>query len=80
MNRLSKWLWRQNVKNVEDVYELKPGGYYLIEFQSSAVTIKTVQSAEKWLRERNINVLFISNPTSYRAFEPVPATPNQKER
>lgn len=78
MNRLSKWLWRQRVKNVEVVYELKPGGYYLIEYQEHAIPKATTQAAGRWLESKDIHVLFIANPTHYRVFEPIPATPSPK--
>lgn len=80
MSKLFKLFSRRYYTSLpEVVYELKPGGHYLIEFSARAVTKDTVEFLAGELSEAGIHVLFVANPTNHRAFEPVPATPNKSE-
>ena len=69
---------KKHLRLPEVVYELKPGGHYLIEYSSSAVTQERIKTITKILNSWNIRVLFVPNPSHHVAFTPVPATPERK--
>lgn len=69
---------KEHVSLPEVVYELKAGGVYIIEYQENIVPDSTIKYLRHKLEGMNIKVYFVPNPSKYRIFEPVPATPGVK--
>ena len=65
---------KRHINLPEVVYELKPGGHYLIEYNERAVSAEVVDQLRQDLEALNIHVMFVPNRTSYVIFTPVPAT------
>lgn len=71
---------KQRTSLPEVVYELKPGGHYLIEYREALIDYEEASRLSGYFKAKDIDVVLVPNPTLYRMFEPVPATPKGNKR